>query len=229
MKGFLLYIILSIIINIGYCGTCLSQPPELEWTYSNGIYYGELNYDVKTFYKSDGYPTTFRTRVHNDMLPSPTLRMSRNNSFYLTLNNNLGDESPTNPTEHNVIKDLNTTNLHTHGLHISGESPADDIFIDVAGGESHTYEYNFPCDHAGGTFWYHPHHHGSTAVQVGSGAAGAVIVDDSSELEGYPDWLTNMDELILMIQHVNLNTVKIFAKPRDNVFTAGTVCVCICM
>ena len=48
----------------------------------------------------------------------------------------------------------------------------------VAPGETYTYVYNIPPDHAGGTFWYHPHRHGSTAGQAGGGMAGALIVDD---------------------------------------------------
>jgi FtsP/CotA-like multicopper oxidase with cupredoxin domain len=38
------------------------------------------------------------------------------------------------------------------------------------------YEYNIPPDHPAGTFWYHTHRHGSTALQVSSGMAGALIV-----------------------------------------------------
>jgi FtsP/CotA-like multicopper oxidase with cupredoxin domain len=41
------------------------------------------------------------------------------------------------------------------------------------------YEYNIPVEHPAGTFWYHPHVHGSTAIQVGSGMAGALIVRGS--------------------------------------------------
>src|SRR6185436_17824801 len=38
-----------------------------------------------------------------------------------------------------------------------------------------TYEYNIPSDHPSGTFWYHTHRHGSTALQVSSGMAGTLI------------------------------------------------------
>ena len=37
-------------------------------------------------------------------------------------------------------------------------------------------EYNIPADHPAGTYWYHPHRHGSTALQVGSGMAGALVI-----------------------------------------------------
>ena len=44
--------------------------------------------------------------------------------------------------------------IHTHGLHISGETPGDNIFDAINGGEQMTYIYQIPCDHAGGLFWY---------------------------------------------------------------------------
>ena len=52
-------------------------------------------------------------------------------------------------------------------------------------------------DHMPGTHWLHPHRHGSTALQVGGGAASALIVEDPpgtlpSEVEGAP-------EVILMV------------------------------
>ena len=39
-------------------------------------------------------------------------------------------------------------------MHISGETPGDNIFDAINGGEQMTYIYQIPCDHAGGLFWY---------------------------------------------------------------------------
>jgi hypothetical protein len=36
-------------------------------------------------------------------------------------------------------------------------------------GEELVYRYEIPRDHAPGTYWYHPHHHGSTAIQLMGG------------------------------------------------------------
>lgn len=33
-----------------------------------------------------------------------------------------------------------------------------------------------PTTHPAGTFWYHPHKHGSSAIQVGSGMAGVLLI-----------------------------------------------------
>ena len=44
-------------------------------------------------------------------------------------------------------------------------------------GKSYDIEIALPADHTRGTYWYHPHHHGSADVQVASGMAGAIIVE----------------------------------------------------
>ncbi|PCI41788.1 MAG: hypothetical protein COB46_02385 [Rhodospirillaceae bacterium] len=68
------------------------------------------------------------------------------------------------------------TNMHLHGLHVSPKAPSDDIFISVKPGHSYPYEYEIPKDHPPGTYFYHAHVHGSTAIQVGSGMSGALII-----------------------------------------------------
>ena len=60
--------------------------------------------------------------------------------------------------------------------------------------------YTLPCDHAGGTFWYHPHHHGSIALQIGGGAMGALIVEDRPDVHGIPDQYADMPEIIVTVQ-----------------------------
>lgn len=38
-----------------------------------------------------------------------------------------------------------------------------------------------PRDHPEGTFWYHPHHHGSSATQLAGGMAGVIIVEGKTD------------------------------------------------
>ena len=71
---------------------------------------------------------------------------------------------------------FNGTNLHTHGLWVNPAGNGDNVLISIDPGASFQYEYNVPPDHPAGTFWYHTHRHGSTALQVSSGMAGALIV-----------------------------------------------------
>lgn len=61
-------------------------------------------------------------------------------------------------------------------------------------------EFVIPCDHAGGTFWYHPHHHGSVSLQMGGGAMGVLIVEDRPRVHGIPDQISEMPELVLAVQ-----------------------------
>ena len=55
---------------------------------------------------------------------------------------------------------------------------ADDVLSAVppATGNQHRYDIDEDHTHHDGLNWYHPHIHGTTAIQVGSGAAGAIIV-----------------------------------------------------
>ena len=69
-----------------------------------------------------------------------------------------------------------TTNLHTHGLHVSPEGNGDNVFRMVEPGAARDYEYAIPADHPTGTFWYHPHHHGTVADQMFGGLFGALVV-----------------------------------------------------
>ena len=72
-------------------------------------------------------------------------------------------------------------NLHTHGLHISGDGNSDDITRYANVGESClTYTYNVSSSHMGGTYWYHVHVHGFTNAQVSGGAFGMLIVEEQA-------------------------------------------------
>ncbi|MER9331163.1 multicopper oxidase domain-containing protein [Mesorhizobium sp. M0488] len=71
---------------------------------------------------------------------------------------------------------FNGTNLHTHGLWVSPTGNSDNVLLSINPQTKFTYEYNIPSDHPSGTFWYHTHRHGSTALQVSSGMAGALII-----------------------------------------------------
>jgi FtsP/CotA-like multicopper oxidase with cupredoxin domain len=105
-----------------------------------------------------------------EVYPGQTVRM--------TLNNKLPADTtcPTRGGSANVPHCFNGTNLHTHGLWINPSGNSDNVLISVNPGVTFQYEYNIPPDHPAGTFWYHSHRHGSTALQVSSGMAGALIV-----------------------------------------------------
>ena len=58
-----------------------------------------------------------------------------------------------------------------------------------------------------GTFWYHPHLHGSSALQVGQGAAGMIIMDEPKDY-GIPHAIKNMPEIQMVFQHMSLDILR---------------------
>jgi FtsP/CotA-like multicopper oxidase with cupredoxin domain len=76
---------------------------------------------------------------------------------------------------------FNTTNLHTHGLHVSPAGNSDNVLLNIAPQTKFPYEINLPADHPSGTFWYHAHRHGSTATQVASGTSGVLVIKGDRE------------------------------------------------
>ena len=76
----------------------------------------------------------------------------------------------------NVPHCFNSSNLHLHGLWVSPTGNSDNVLLTIRPGTKFQYEFRIPSDHPAGTFWYHPHLHGSTAIQVSSGMGGALIL-----------------------------------------------------
>lgn len=127
-----------------------------------------------------------KLRSYNGCLVGPTIEVEPEQTVRLTLRNDLPAEAaadcPEHP-DHTKPNCFNTTNLHTHGLHVSPTGNSDNVLIEVPPGTSFPYEFNIPADHPAGTFWYHSHRHGSTAAQVASGMVGALIVRGSRRVE----------------------------------------------
>lgn len=98
---------------------------------------------------------------YSDMLPGPTLRFHPGDTVKVALVNALSEQ----------------TNLHVHGLHVSPRDNSDNVFIHVMPGQTFGYEFDIPDNHPSGTYWYHPHPHGLSSDQVGSGMAGVIIIE----------------------------------------------------
>jgi len=181
----------------------LTDPPVFMWTYeATGDYYvGTLEVSEVTL-DVDG--DTLTTRAYGQVgqtpsIPGPTITMVPGNKYVLRFQNNLPYE-PLSP-DHNVFKDPNASNIHTHGLHISGETPADDVTRTFAGGFGGDFVYDIPANHMGGTYWYHAHHHGSTFLQVSGGTFGMLIIDDSGD--ELPDNVADMTERQIVLGYLD--------------------------
>jgi FtsP/CotA-like multicopper oxidase with cupredoxin domain len=121
------------------------------------------------------------------LLVGPTIRLNPSETVRITLINKLPDDACVAPQDtHNIPNCFNVTNLHGHGLHVSPVGNGDNVLLEIGPGQSFQYEYNIAADHPAGTYWYHAHRHGSTALQVSSGMAGALVINGNRKPELMP-------------------------------------------
>jgi FtsP/CotA-like multicopper oxidase with cupredoxin domain len=115
----------------------------------------------------------------------------------------------------------NTTNLHFHGLHVSPQSPQDYVLLELepagttakhaphsAKGTTAVGQFQYavnalPENQAPGTYWYHPHKHGSTALQVGNGMAGAILVRGEFDTQLQKLFSVPLTEHVMIVQYIH--------------------------
>ena len=151
-------------------------------------------------------------------LVGPTLRVKRGELLKIRINNCFDPSLlPADPQDapEDYPQEFYATNLHTHGLHISPAGTADNIFVTILPGEHHQYEYRIPDDHPAGTFWYHPHRHGSVALQLTSGMAGALIVEGDQGVLAKGS--TKLTEKVFVLEQIHgvLTGSLLSANPPD--------------
>ena len=125
-----------------------------------------------------------RLRAYNKQIPGPMIETSAGRTLKVRVINSLTDyPNPGWRGEMNVPHEMEHTNLHLHGLDIAehifeplGTSDYAAPVISIAPGQYKDYPFVIPADHSPGFNWYHPHSHGSTAIQGVSGMAGGLIV-----------------------------------------------------
>ncbi|NET28500.1 multicopper oxidase family protein [Okeania sp. SIO1I7] len=166
------------------------------------------------------------SRCFNGDVPGPTFRLQAGEQVNIKLVNALAPNNADSPDTGcpgtiDRPRCFNTTNLHFHGFHVSPMSIApngdvvsggknddveissDDVLYELdpsttGGSTEHPYCVYLPTYHAPGTHWYHPHMHGSTAIQVIDGMAGALIIEDppADKIEVDQDLLWIIQEII---------------------------------
>ncbi|ODS91558.1 MAG: hypothetical protein ABS45_10700 [Comamonas sp. SCN 65-56] len=157
-------------------------------------------------------------RSYNGASPAPTLHLNQGDTLRVKLVNDL----PTNIAGQSSLGYLNyqnSTNLHFHGLHVDPKEIRPGVFGDyvvdtaeagVRPGSSRQHEITLPLDHTNGIYWYHPHLHGATNIQVNNGMFGAIIVHDAKDrFAQSPD----IRERVIFVHKMNLN-----AKGRSDTF-----------
>ncbi|MEU0112296.1 multicopper oxidase domain-containing protein [Streptomyces bobili] len=148
-----------------------------------------------------------RTRTYEGAVPGPTLRVRPGDDLRITHINALPPDTAGPHHDINVPHRFNTFNLHTHGMHVDPTGDADNVFrsFEPAGvpgaATGHRSSITVPAGHPAGTFWYHPHHHGSTATQLLGGMAGVIVVegdiDEVPEIAAARDIVVCVNELRL--------------------------------
>jgi suppressor of ftsI len=125
----------------------------------------------------------------------PVIRVSPGGVIKLRYVNNLPRKSDEECATHRCG---NMSNLHFHGLHVSPNSPQDDVLtmMSMPGGIL-DYTVVVPSYSPPGLYWYHTHPHGESARQDLDGMSGAIVVEGIDRY--YPE-LRHMRERVLILR-----------------------------
>jgi len=171
---------------------------------------GELKVDLRihNYVEADGSVRYCYTTLDGKV--SPNFRLSPGDLLILNLKNDLTDTGKgagAAAHHHNMRADpkekgnpcasglmtATSTNLHFHGLTIPPVCHQDDVLKTSVQPDDAPFQYRFriPVSEPPGLYWYHPHIHGFSKVQVLGGASGALIVEGIeravSEVAGFPE------------------------------------------
>jgi FtsP/CotA-like multicopper oxidase with cupredoxin domain len=186
-------------------GSIVPEPEDLRS--QNGVLTVDLT--VKNQKENDG--STRYCYIYGDGIESPNLRLKPGDLLILKLKNDLIDPgqvaaAPLPNHLHTKIDaaaksdpcisgamNSTSTNLHFHGLTVPPVCHQDDVLKTSIQPTDAPFEYRFriPENEPPGLYWYHPHIHGFSKVQVLGGASGALIVEGieraNSDLAGLPE------------------------------------------
>ncbi len=111
-----------------------------------------------------------------------------------------GDSS--DPCTRGAMTDV-ATNLHFHGLTVPPVCHEDDVLNTsiVPGDPPFEYRFRIPENEPPGLYWYHPHIHGFSEVEVLGGASGALIIEG---IERSNPALAGLPERVLVIRDQDL-------------------------
>lgn len=185
-------------------GSTVADPEDLRSVH------GELTVDLTlhNYKEADGWTRYCYTTP--DGKESPNLRLNPGDLLILNLKNDLTDLGDAPAGNHHLhtgevdvkkkpdpcisgLMTATSTNLHFHGLTIPSTCHQDDVLKTSIQPQDAPFQYRFriPADEPPGLYWYHPHIHGFSKVQVLGGASGALIVEGMEravkEVAGLPE------------------------------------------
>jgi FtsP/CotA-like multicopper oxidase with cupredoxin domain len=186
-------------------GAQVPEPPELRSRH--GVL--RLDLTVRDVKEPDG--SIRYCYLLPDGAQSPTLRLHPGDELVLKLHNALIDTGAAaaphahaapaavaDPCSSGAMSPT-STNLHFHGLTLPPLCHQDEVVRTSIQPGDGPFEYRFriPVDEPPGLYWYHPHIHGFSSVEVQGGASGALIVEG---LERANPQVLGLPERVLVIR-----------------------------
>ena len=172
-------------------------------------------YNLTTQYSNHVFAgKTLRTRTFDGIIPGPTMTIVPGQQFIVNVTNAF----PANPAAAtpgpgidpmNNPHLFNTANLHVHGVQVVphifdpvGTTDRAAMMVAIQPGTTYSYNFAVPADQPSGLYWYHPHHHGSTDVEVSGGMAGLILV--KGPIDQVPEIAAARD-IQMAFQTINVN------------------------
>jgi len=151
-----------------------------------------------------GLDKTVETPTYEGSLIGPTLRVMPGDRLRIDIVNSF----PPNPEQARrgaFPHEPYTTNLHTHGLTVTPQGIGDNPFRRMPPQTTNTFEVEIPDFHQPGTFWYHPHKHGSVAFQFFGGMSGFLIIDGGpNTIDAIPE-ISSAAEILMSFQAIRVD------------------------
>jgi FtsP/CotA-like multicopper oxidase with cupredoxin domain len=143
----------------------------------------------------------FRNGLSKEAVPSANDSMAG-----MKMNPNAADNTGSNPC--NGVMNPNATNIHFHGTNTAPVCGQDNVTtVLVQPGQSFEYSVQIPLNEPPGLYWYHPHPHGYSEMQVQGGASGALIVEGLQEVDTS---LLGLQERVLVLRDQNVPYDEMF-------------------
>jgi FtsP/CotA-like multicopper oxidase with cupredoxin domain len=191
--------------NAGPCprpaaGSEVKPPPDL--FSSNGKLDVALNYNTAMGVTG----LTLFCFATSDGVESPTLHVNPGETINIILTNQLppvpgapaGRISNSSTVCGSDVMTATSVNMHFHGVNTSPKCHSDEVIHTlINSGETFTYKIKIPANEPPGLYWYHPHVHGVSSVNVQGGGSGAIIVEG---IENIQPAVSGLPERLLLIR-----------------------------
>jgi len=146
---------------------------------------------------------TLTINFTNDLVTTASSRLANERHAPVHMHG-MADAPGTDPCNSKVITP-NTSNIHFHGLNVPPVCHQDDVVNTLVQPSKTPFQYQIqiPANEPPGLYWYHPHPHGFTGLQVSGGAAGAIVVSGIEKIKPQVAGLT--ERIFFIRQQIPVN------------------------